>query len=127
MILGIGTDMIEIARIQKACEKEAFLTRTFTERECRQANGNASMLAGNFAIKEAVAKSFGTGFRTFMPGDIEVLRDELGKPYVVLYGGAEKLAEKMGMHVIHASITNTADYALGFVVGEGDHCLQSDL
>ncbi len=120
MILGIGTDMIEIARIRKACEKEAFLTRTFTEQECRQADGNASMLAGNFAIKEAVAKSFGTGFRTFMPGDIEVLRDPLGKPYVILYGGAKKAAERMGMSVIHASITNTAEYALGFVVGEGE-------
>lgn len=38
---------------------------------------------------------FGTGFRTFMPGDIEVLRDELGKPYVRLYGGALEQFEKM--------------------------------
>lgn len=120
MILGIGTDMIEITRIQRACEKEAFLTRTFTEQECRQANGNASMLAGNFAVKEAVAKSFGTGFRTFMPGDIEVLRDELGKPYVVLHGGAEETAKEMGMTLIHASITNTAELAMGFVVTEGE-------
>lgn len=120
MILGIGTDMIEIARIEKACEKEAFLTRTFTKQECRQAKGNASMLAGNFAVKEAVAKSFGTGFRNFMPIDIEVLRDNLGKPFVVLYKGAEETAREMGMSVIHASITNTAEYALGFVVGEGE-------
>ncbi|MEG2350878.1 MAG: ACP synthase, partial [Hungatella sp.] len=54
MILGIGTDMIEIERIRKACEQEAFLMRIYTETECRQAQGSASMLAGNFAVKEAV-------------------------------------------------------------------------
>ena len=88
MILGVGTDLVEIDRMRKACEKEYFVSRTFTEAESRQAGGSASKLAGSFAVKEAVAKVFGTGFRTFMPGDIEVLRDELGKPYVRLYGGA---------------------------------------
>lgn len=120
MILGIGTDMIEIARIKKACEKKAFLSRTYTECECRQAKGNASVLAGNFAIKEAAAKALGTGFRQFMPIDVEVLRDELGKPYVVLYGGAKERADELGMKHIQASITNTTEYALGFVVGEGE-------
>lgn len=120
MILGIGTDLIEIKRIGKACEKEAFLVRTYTEAECRQAKGSASKFAGNFAVKEAVAKALGTGFRTFMPIDVEVLRDELGKPYVVLHGGARAQAEAMGMTRIHASISNTADHAIGFVVGEGE-------
>ena len=83
--------------MRKACEKEHFVSRTFTEAESRQAGGSASKLAGSFAVKEAVAKVFGTGFRTFMPGDIEVLRDELGKPYVRLYGGALEQFEKMGM------------------------------
>ena len=63
MIVGVGTDLIEIERIRKACVKEAFLTRVYTEEECRQAGGNAARLAGNFAVKEAVAKVFGTGFR----------------------------------------------------------------
>lgn len=120
MILGIGTDMIEIARIKRACDKEIFLVRTYTECECRQAKGSASMLAGSFAVKEAVAKALGTGFRQFMPIDIEVLRDELGKPCVVLYGGAKERAGELGMKRIHASITNTSEYAFGFVVGEGE-------
>lgn len=118
MILGIGTDMIELERIRKACEKQAFLARTYTEEECRQAGGNTSRLAGNFAVKEAVAKVFGTGFRTFMPGDIEVLRDELGKPYVNLYRGAKELAEQIGIVRIHVSITNTKEYAVAFAIGE---------
>ena len=54
MIVGIGTDLIEIERIKKACEKEAFLVRVYTEEERRQAGGNASRLAGDFAVKEAV-------------------------------------------------------------------------
>ena len=83
--------------MKKACEKEAFLSRVYTERERRQAGGKASVLAGDFAVKEAVAKVFGTGFRDFMPGDIEVLRDELGKPYVNLYGRAGETAEEKGI------------------------------
>lgn len=120
MILGVGTDMVEIGRMEKACRKDAFLKRTFTPEECRQAEGKPSKLAGNFAVKEAVAKVFGTGFRTFMPGDIEVLRDELGKPYVVLYRGAKLLAEQMGIGRIWVSITNTKEYAVAFAVGEGE-------
>ena len=58
--------------------------------------GNAARLAGNFAVKEAVAKVFGTGFRTFGPREIEVLRDELGKPHVMLYGKAEETAKRLG-------------------------------
>ena len=119
MILGVGTDLVEIDRMRKACEKEYFVSRIFTEAESRQAGGSASKLAGSFAVKEAVAKVFGTGFRTFMPGDIEVLRDELGKPYVRLYGGALEQFEKMGMEQIHVSISNTNGLAMAFAVGEG--------
>lgn len=120
MILGVGTDMVEIGRMEKACRRDAFLKRTFTPEECRQAEGNPSKLAGNFAVKEAVSKVFGTGFRGFMPGDIEVLRDMLGKPYVVLYGGAKEQAERMGIRRIWVSITNTKETAVAFAVGEGE-------
>ena len=118
MIVGIGTDLVEIARVEKACEKQAFLTRVYTEEERRQAGERVSMLSGDFAVKEAVAKALGTGFRRFMPIDIEVLRDELGKPWVVLHGGAKELAGELGVRVIHASISNTEEYAVGYVVAE---------
>ena len=90
MIVGIGTDLIEIERIKKACEKEA-LVRVYTEEERRQAGGKVSRLAGDFAVKEAVSKVFGTGFRGFGLLDIEVLRDELGKPWVRLHGEQRNL------------------------------------
>lgn len=120
MIIGVGTDLIEIERVKKACEKEAFLLRVYTEEERRQAGGKASRLAGNFAVKEAVSKVFGTGFRSFDLTDIEVLRDELGKPYVKLYRGAAELAGRLQIRQIHVSITNTEQQAMAFAVGEGD-------
>ena len=118
MITGIGVDLIEIERIGKACEKEGFLKRCFTEDEIRLIDRNWSRAAGNFAVKEAVAKMFGTGFRGFFLKDIEVLRDQAGKPYVKLYGKAAGLAKEQGLSVIHVSITNTKNYANAFVGGE---------
>lgn len=120
MIIGIGTDLIEIERIRRACMKEAFLARVYTEEECRQAGENYVRLAGNFAVKEAVSKVFSTGFRTFNPGEIEVLRDERGKPFVRLYGGAKELSDQLGIRRLHVSITNTKTMAAAFAVGEGE-------
>ncbi len=118
MIIGTGIDMIEMVRVKKACEKQAFVSRIYTAEECRQAEGRISKLAGSFAVKEAVAKSLGTGFYGFGPQDIEVLRDKRGKPYVRVYGGAKKLAKELGIIKFHVSITNTKDYAVAFAVAE---------
>ena len=120
MLIGVGCDLIEIERVKKACEKEAFLTRIYTERERRQAKGDPRVLAGTFAVKEAVAKVFGTGFRDFMPVHVEVLRDPLGKPYVELHAGAGMKAEELGIRTIEVSISDTKDHAMAFAVGEGD-------
>lgn len=120
MLTGVGCDIIEIERMKKACEKEAFLLRVFTEEERRQADGRTSVLAGTFAVKEAVAKVLGTGFRSFMPIDVEVLRDDLGKPYVNLHGGAKRLAQEKVIRRIEVSISDTAEYAMAFAVGEGE-------
>ena len=119
MIIGVGTDLIEIERVGKACEKQAFLSRVYTEEECRKFGGNAAKLAGNFAVKEAVAKALGTGFRSFLPGDIEVLRDDKGKPFVNLLGGARDMAKELGIQTIHVSITITKEYASAVAVAEG--------
>jgi holo-[acyl-carrier protein] synthase len=118
LITGIGVDLIEIDRICKACKKEGFIKRCFTEDEIKLIDGKWASAAGNFAVKEAVAKMLGTGFRGIALKDIEVLRDELGKPYVNLYGKATELAKSQRVRTIHVSITNTKDYANAFVVGE---------
>lgn len=118
MITGIGTDLIEVARVLKACEKEAFLLRFYTIDEIDLIQRDRRKAADNFAVKEAVSKMLGTGFRGIMPKEIEVLRDQLGKPFVNLYGKASDLAQKQGVTIVHVSISNTQDYANAFVVGE---------
>lgn len=119
MIIGIGNDIIEISRVKKACEKEAFLVRNFTEDEIKLCKKTPFRYADNFAVKEAVAKCFGTGFRGFGLIDIEVLRDELGKPYVNLYNGAKDKAEALNIKQIHISISNTDDYSAAVAIAQG--------
>lgn len=119
MILGIGIDLIEMERIKKACVKEAFLIRYFTLKERQLIHDHIEKAAGNFAVKEAVVKVFGTGFGKIEPKDIEVLRNEKGAPVIKLYGAAEKEAKAMGIERLHVSITNTESYAAAYVVGEG--------
>lgn len=118
MIYGIGTDLIEVGRIQKAYEKESFRKKIYTEQEQQLIAGNAQRAAGNFAVKESVVKAFGTGFGSISAIDIEVLREPSGKPYVVLYGPAKALAEQEGILQIHVSISNIKELALGYVVME---------
>lgn len=118
MIIGIGTDIIEVARIKKAVEKEYFLHKVYTKKEVEICKGNFKSLAANYAVKEAVSKAFGTGFRSFLPIDIEVLRDELGKPYVLFYNNAAKMSEEMNILSVHVSISHTNDYAVGYVIFE---------
>ena len=119
MIIGIGIDLIEIERVEKACENEHFLTRCFTEREIDLIRKDKRKASDNFAVKEAVSKAFGTGIHGFELNEIEVLRDELGCPYITLYDNALKLAHERGITNIHVSITNTKIYSNAFVVAEG--------
>lgn len=118
VITGIGVDLIETERVSKACQRAGFLKRCFTRKEIELIGGNWERAAGNFAVKEAVVKMLGTGFRGISPKDIEVLRDSLGKPYVNLYGKAAEIAKDQQISVIHVSVTNTKDYANAFVIGE---------
>lgn len=119
MIFGIGTDIIEVERVGKSCEKEHFCARIYTEQERTLIGQNNQRAAGNFAVKEAVVKAFGTGFGKISPIDIEVLREESGKPYVVLHGEAERFAAANQIKQVHVSISNTKVYATAYVVLEG--------
>lgn len=118
MIVGIGNDILEMERVRKACGKESFLVRCFTDREIEQADGRISFYAGNFCVKESVSKALGTGFAGFGPQDIEVLRSTEGKPYVVLHGEAERLASSMGITDIHVSISNLKELVSAVAVAE---------
>lgn len=120
MIIGIGVDTVEIERVRKACENAHFQERVFTPEEIRQFDRRKTRAASDFAAKEAVVKVFGTGFSGCEPGEIEVLRDERGAPYIQLYGGAREIAERMGISRLNISITNTSEAATAFAVGSDD-------
>lgn len=120
MVKGIGTDIIEIERIKNSLNKQSFLDKIYTKAEQKLYHGiNPQTLAGNFAAKEAVAKALGTGFAGFGPTDIEVLRDERGKPYVNLYNTALDIFRYIDGSQVWVSISHNKDNAVAFAVIEG--------
>lgn len=122
MIIGVGTDIIEIGRIKRAIERnKGFLEKVFTKAEINDTSRDRSYssLAGFFAAKEAVAKALGTGFRDFSFRDIEINKDSLGKPMVLLKGKAKELSEELLVKAIHVTISHSKDNAIAFVVLEG--------
>jgi holo-[acyl-carrier protein] synthase len=113
MILGLGTDIVEISRIKKAIERTpTFLAKVYTEKEIEyisQKKNPYPSYAGRFAAKEAIAKAFGTGVREFSLLDIEILNDELGKPVVSLFGKiGEKYKGKLNLSISHSREYATA-------------------
>ncbi|MBU3176176.1 holo-ACP synthase [Clostridium estertheticum] len=122
MILGVGTDIVEISRIKHAMESNnKFLEKIFTSSELeylKSRNLRAEYVAGRFAAKEAVAKALGTGFRGFDFKDIEVDRTTLGKPVVILKGKAKLIAKKEGQYNIHLSISHGEESAIAYAILE---------
>lgn len=120
MIKGIGVDIIEIKRIDKAIKSnDRFLEKLFTNNEIgyfNNINRNLNTIAGSFAAKEAIVKAMGTGIRGFKWRDVEIVRDELGKPQVVLYGNAKKIAEEAMISNIMISISHCKEYAVAQAV-----------
>ena len=120
MIAGIGTDLVEIARVQKAIGRSAFLEKVYTEKERELIAVRAVRAASNFAAKEAVAKALGCGFSGIAPSEIEILRETSGMPYVVLHGRAKKKAKEQGVCKIRISLTDTEKYAQAYAVCEAE-------
>ncbi len=118
MIRGIGTDIIEIERIEKAIRRNSFLHRVFSENEIAVSR-RAETLAGFFAAKEAFAKAVGTGFRGFSFRDVEIRKDSLGKPCLFLSEKLKQLPCVQGITGMHVSISHTDRIATAFVVLEG--------
>ncbi|BAB79997.1 holo-ACP synthase [Clostridium perfringens] len=129
MIIGIGVDIIEIERVRQAIQNNKnFLSKLFTERELDyfiSRNMNSEVIAGNFAAKEAVSKALGTGIRGFSFKDIEILRNELGKPEVILHNGANLIGNKLvgnnNSLRVHLSISHNNSSAIAYSVLEGEY------
>lgn len=115
-ILDIGVDIIEIERIKNLLESNPrFLDKIFTKNEIDyfESKGfKVETIAGNFAAKEAVSKSIGTGIRTFNFSDIEVLRNDLGKPIVKTYNNLKQICIDYNVLEIKVSISHCKEYAV---------------
>ncbi len=115
-ILDIGIDIVEIERIQEALDKnKRFLYKLFTKEEIEyfeSKNFRVDTIAGNFAAKEAISKDMGSGIRNFNFIDIEVLRNELGKPIVKTYNNLKKTCIDYNVSEIKVSISHSNKYAV---------------
>ena len=127
MILGIGLDVVEVARIRRLVGPGAppetarrFVERCFTEGErrfCDARADRATPYAARFAVKEAASKALGAP-----PGihwtDVEVVRGD-GAPQVVLAGVAERAARERGVRRVHVTISHDGGIAAAVVILEG--------
>ncbi len=115
MILGIGTDIIEIGRVREALERPGFAERVFTAAEREYCAGRGAQrwasFAARFAGKEAVLKAFGTGLSAGRWQDVEILPDAAGRPAVGLKGYFATLAAERGVAEVHVSLSHARDYA----------------
>ena len=124
-ILGIGTDIIEVARIGQMIDKhdELFLRRVFTPLEIEYCGGRKSAIqhyAGRWAAKEAALKALGTGWsRGIKWTDMEVANLMGGKPELRIHGVASDIAQEMGIQEMQISISHCRSYAVAYVVAIG--------
>ena len=121
MIKGVGTDIIEIDRIERVLNRhgQAFLNRIFTPAEqeyCLKYSTPLPRYAGRFAAKEAIVKALGTGLRKEITWtDIEILNDLQGKPQVYL---SPEIRAHFSDPVIHLSISHSKKYATAVAIME---------
>src|SRR5213596_1207007 len=123
-VIGIGVDLVECARIQRAVDRfgDRFLHRVFTDREIEYSMSMkfpARHLAARFAAKEAVSKAFGTGIGKAMGWrDIDVQKKPSGEPFVILDGSARSLADERNVRGVWISLSHTNHHAVAMIALE---------
>jgi len=123
MIIGIGTDIIEISRIRKLIDSygDKFTSRIFSENEIVHCQGNhdsAPGFAARFAAREAFVKALGTGMAKGMKFKDVAVVTNMGMPSIVLSGYCKELAQKKGIKNIHLSLSHEKFFALAMVILE---------
>jgi len=122
VILGVGTDIVCIGRMRNSLERfgERFAGRILDAGELaeyREDRFPERLLAKRFAVKEAVAKALGTGFRDGVtPRQIAVVHDQLGKPAVRYAGPARRVSDALGVGTTLVSVSDERDHAIAFVL-----------
>ncbi len=122
-IIGLGTDLVELARLAQSVERsgEAFLAHTYSVDELAAVPPKGPMrlafLGGRWAAKEALAKALGTGIGASCSlREISVLNDAAGAPVLTLSGKAQRTAEAKGVRRILVSISHEKNYAMATVI-----------
>jgi len=124
MIYGIGTDIVNISRFKKMKSIKSFSEKILSEDEikiCSTFNEEKLIkyLAKQFAAKEAISKAFGTGIRKpILFKELEVLRDENGKPYFNPLGDIKKTLINLGITKTHVSLADESEHAIAFAILE---------
>ncbi|GDY24429.1 MULTISPECIES: holo-ACP synthase [unclassified Agarivorans] len=121
-VVGLGTDIVQVARIANSKQMQALAKRVLTESEqlrFAEHSSAARFLAKRFAAKEAAAKALGTGIAKGVGfQQIEISNNQLGKPELHFSGAALALAEQLGVTSQFISISDERDYAVATVVLE---------
>jgi holo-[acyl-carrier protein] synthase len=125
LIFGIGTDIIEIARVEdKLSRTRGLREKVFTVREIEYSQAKAKSgqhFAARFAAKEAFLKAMGTGWRSgYRFNDVEIVNDELGKPEVLVHGKVREFCEANGIRRWHVTLSHSRELAKAIVVLEKD-------
>jgi len=124
MIYGIGVDIVEVVRIERAWERwgQRFAEKILGDTELRQfaqSRRPVRFLSMRFAAKEAASKAFGTGFKQGVsPRQIEVQHNSAGKPSLVFSHNVAKLATREGIEASYVSMADETEYAIAYAVLE---------
>jgi holo-[acyl-carrier protein] synthase len=122
MILGVGIDLIEVARVQASFEKfgDRFLNRILHPNEvgyCLSHKVPGPFMAARFAAKEAISKAFGTGIGAQLGWhDMEVGRRESGEPFVILHEKGQVLLKERGAQKVLISLSHTQAHATAIAI-----------
>ena len=122
MIVGVGLDVCDIARMEALLKDGRFLGRFFAPEEQEyienKGRGAAASMAGIFAAKEALVKALGTGFTLGEIADICVLHDKCGAPYYELRGACAVHAAQRNITALHLSISHEGGVAAAVAIAE---------
>ncbi|WP_286237128.1 holo-ACP synthase [Neptuniibacter halophilus] len=123
MIVGVGTDILQISRMQRSLQRTpGLLKRILTPAEQLQCSRSARpylFLAKRFCAKEAIAKALGTGIgRGVSWQHLQIDKDANGRPLVLLSEGAEQRAAELGISRIQLSYSDEREYVVAFAIAE---------
>jgi holo-[acyl-carrier protein] synthase len=125
-IIGLGTDITEIGRIQEMIDRHGdhFLTRIYTDDEiayCKAHKSSTERFASRWAAKEAIVKALGTGFiKGISWAEIEIQILKSGKPVVALTGSTQEFATSLGISEIQISMSHSKAYATATAIAVGE-------